>query len=425
MQRFDTDLHIHSLHSISVSKSMTIPMLYQSAKKKGLHLVGTGDVTQPDWLDHLKEHLVSNDDILKHNDISFIPTVEIEDNESIHHLVILPDFEAVDNLRNSLSSHSPNMNDEWGGRPRVNLCGEDIAGLVRDVGGLIGPAHAFTPYRSIFRENKHSSLHSCYGDETPHIHFIELGLSADSEIADCIPELRGLTYITASDAHSPAPNKLGREFVRFEMEAPSFSELQLAITRQRNRKSVLNLGFNPRLGKYYLSFCEQCRRTLIIKDSNESPSFDDLNIYISCATHSERTRLLEDVQRRKVLCPADGKKLRLGVRDRAAAIGEGISKSPDHRPPYLHIAPLLDIVAISLGVKSSSSKKVRNLYDKMRNRFGPETLILTDTPLDSIREMNERVSIMIRKYRDKTIGYIDGGGGRYGKLIPPWESVNL
>ena len=63
MQRFDTDLHIHSLHSISVSKSMTIPMLAKGAKEKGLHLIGTGDVTQPDWLEHLKKHLIDDDGV--------------------------------------------------------------------------------------------------------------------------------------------------------------------------------------------------------------------------------------------------------------------------------------------------------------------------------------------------------------------------
>jgi PHP family Zn ribbon phosphoesterase len=133
---------------------------------------------------------------------------------------------------------------------------------------------------------------------------------------------------------------------------------------------------------------------------------------------------LEDINRRRVMCPADGKKLRLGVRDRASAIGEGISKSPPHRPPYLHIAPLLDIIALSLSIKSTSSKTVRMLYDQMRERFGPETVILTESPISDIRQMNERVAIMIQHYRDKTISYIDGGGGRYGRLVPPWESAD-
>ena len=103
---------------------------------------------------------------------------------------------------------------------------------------MIGPAHAFTPFRSIFRENKHTSLKSCYGSETPHIHFIELGLSADSDTADFIPDLRRLTFITSSDAHSPSPNKLGREFVRFDMQKATFDELKLAITRKNGRKPV-------------------------------------------------------------------------------------------------------------------------------------------------------------------------------------------
>lgn len=395
-------------------------MLAKGAKEKGLHLIGTGDITQPDWLGHVKKHLTDDDGVLNHEGVSFIPTVEIEDTESIHHVVILPDYQAVDILRRNLSPHSPNMNDEWGGRPRVNLDGEQLAGHVRDAGGMIGPAHAFTPYRSIFRENKHTSLKSCYGDETSQIHFVELGLSADSETADCIPELRKLTYVTASDAHSPAPNKLGREFVRFEMGTPTYEELFLAMTRTKGRKPVLNIGFNPRLGKYYLSFCSHCRRTLVIRPGDDPPMFDDLNIYISCSSDDQKIRLLDDIHRRKVMCPADGKKLRLGVRDRAAAIGDGTSKSPSHRPPYLHIAPLLDIISLSLNVKSTNAKSVRTMYDQLRNQFGPETVILTETPLVDLRIVNERISEMIGRYRDKTIGYIDGGGGRYGTLIPPW-----
>ena len=64
---------------------------------------------------------------------------------------------------------------------------------------------------------------------------------------------------------------------------------------------------------------------------------------------------------------------------------------------------------------------MRSLYDEMRDQFGPETLILTETPIEGIRENNERVAQMIEAYRNKSIGYLAGGGGRYGALIPPWE----
>ena len=58
----------------------------------------------------------------------------------------------------------------------------------------------------------------------------------------------------------------------------------------------------------------------------------------------------------------------------------------------------------------------------MCEKFGPETLILTNSPIDEIKALNERAAQMIHAYRNRTIGYVAGGGGRYGKLIPPWES---
>ncbi len=421
MEQFDVDLHIHSLHSIGVSKSMTIPRLAEGAKEKGLDVIGTGDVTQPQWLQHLQSNLEDSDTGLCHDSISFILTTEIEDAESIHHLVILPDFESVDHLRRLLKHSSPNLDHEWGGRPRVNLKGGELAGLVRDCGGLIGPAHAFTPYRSIFREGRYDSLKGCYQEEAPHVRFIELGLSADSELADYIPELRDLTYVTSSDAHSPSPDKLGREFVRISMEFPTFDEIRHALQRTNQRKPVLNVGFNPRLGKYYLSYCSKCRRTVIVNEGSKPPEFDDLNIYISCSTSEEQSRLLSDIHRRKIKCPSDGRLLRLGVRDRAMMIGERESKSPSHRPPYLHIPPLLDMMTSATGVKSKTSKKLREMYLLMRESFGPETTILTETPLEKLAQVNQKLAEMIRSYRDGTISYIPGGGGRYGTLVGPWE----
>ncbi|MFW9886922.1 MAG: endonuclease Q family protein [Candidatus Thorarchaeota archaeon] len=421
MEQFDVDLHIHSLHSIGVSKSMTIPKLALGAKQKGLDVIGTGDATQPQWLRHLRTNLKETDDGLFHSSVSFILTVEIEDVESIHHLVILRDFEAVEHLRRLLKQSSPNLDHEWGGRPRVSLKGNEIAGAVRDCEGLIGPAHAFTPYRSVFREGRYDSLKDCYREEALHVRFIELGLSADTEVADCIPELRNLTYITSSDAHSPSPDKLGREFVRLSMNSPTFDEIRHAILRSKKRKPVLNVGFNPRLGKYYLSFCSKCRRTLVLGEGSKPPEFDDLNIYISCSDAEDHSRLLRDIHRRKVKCPSDGRTLRLGVRDRAMMIGEGVSISPSHRPPYLHIPPLLDLITSAMGTKSKASKRMRDIYSTLRESFGPETTILTETALEELAEVNPKLSMIIESYRDGSIGYIPGGGGRYGTLVAPWE----
>ncbi|TXT55824.1 MAG: hypothetical protein BAJATHORv1_30207 [Candidatus Thorarchaeota archaeon] len=400
---------------------MTIPNLAKGAKQKGIEILGTGDATQPDWLAHLQKTLVKKNGYLEYESVVFLPTVEFEDAESIHHVILLPDLESVEKIRSLIAPDSPNLNDEWGGRPRVNLNGEEIAGHVRDVGGLIGPAHAFTPYKAIFRENRHDSLDSCYGSETKYIRFIELGLSADSETADYIPELRELTYITSSDAHSPSPNKLGREFVQFEMKNPSFDELKKAVIREGGRKPILNLGFNPRLGKYFLSFCSSCRKTLVIREGDTPPEFDELNVYISCNNDEEAKKIIDAIHHRKVSCPDCGKKMRLGVRDRARMIGELESKKPSHRPPYLYIPPLLDLISTAIGVKSTSSKSVRGLYNELIQSIGTEVHVLTKGSIDAIKEHNDRLSIMIDAYRKGEVNYIPGGGGRYGKIIAPWE----
>ncbi|MHA2425636.1 MAG: phosphotransferase, partial [Candidatus Thorarchaeota archaeon] len=224
MQEFAVDLHIHSNRSIVVSKNMTMPNLVLGAKSKGIDLIGTGDATQPNWLKHIEKTLEEKDGVLSYDGISFIPTVEIEDTDAIHHVVLLPNFDSVKRLRKLVESSSPNLDHEWGGRPRVNLQAEEIAGHVRDVGGMIGPAHAFTPFRAIFREGKYDSIAACYRSEAEHVHFLELGLSADSEVADFVPSLRRLTYITSSDAHSPTPDKLGREFFKLKLKALTYEE---------------------------------------------------------------------------------------------------------------------------------------------------------------------------------------------------------
>lgn len=45
----DADLHIHSRYSKAVSKAMTIPNLAENARFKGLEMVGTGDILNPNW----------------------------------------------------------------------------------------------------------------------------------------------------------------------------------------------------------------------------------------------------------------------------------------------------------------------------------------------------------------------------------------
>lgn len=92
----DFDLHTHGKHSGGVSPDMEIPTIAEEAERKGLDMVGTGDILNPKWLNHVKEETVKKDGYLKQGDIKFIPTTEIEDQDRIHHLIIFPDLDTVE-----------------------------------------------------------------------------------------------------------------------------------------------------------------------------------------------------------------------------------------------------------------------------------------------------------------------------------------
>ena len=52
-----SDLHIHSRFSRATSRDLTPSSLELWARKKGIHILGTGDFTHPAWRAELKEQL--------------------------------------------------------------------------------------------------------------------------------------------------------------------------------------------------------------------------------------------------------------------------------------------------------------------------------------------------------------------------------
>ena len=59
---------------------------------------------------------------------------------------------------------------------------------------------------------------------------------------------------------------------------------------------------------------------------------------------------------------------------------------PNHRPKYIDAIPLVDIIRSVKGIKSSTSKTVLNLYNKLIQELGKEFEILVDIPLVNIEK---------------------------------------
>jgi len=175
MNSFNADLHIHGPHSIGVSSSLNLDTMIDTCRKKDLNILGTGDILQPNWLKYLENNLDKDKDgAYYYKEIYFILQTEIEDQESIHEVIFFEDFEMVKNIQKKLEPYSSNILGEWGGRPRVNLSPAELTDIITDEGALIGPAHVFTPFKAIFRQNKYKTLNECYADATKKIKFIEL-----------------------------------------------------------------------------------------------------------------------------------------------------------------------------------------------------------------------------------------------------------
>jgi len=432
MNIFNADLHIHSPHSIAVSKTLNLDTMLETCKKKGLNILGTGDVLQPDWLKYLENKLEKDKDgAYCYKDIYFILQTEIEDQESVHEVVFFEDFDMVKNIQKKLVPYSTNILGEWGGRPRVNLSPPELVDIISDEGAIIGPAHAFTPFKAIFRQNKFKTLKDCYQDATKNIFFIELGLSANTHLADRLKCLKDVTFLSNSDAHSQNPRSLGREFNRFDIDNPSFEEILLALKRKDGRKISLNVGLHPKLGKYYKMFCNKCRRRIIFKKAkktiqnvfNQYSITENFIAIFSSNPQTAKNQYIMQVTDNKIVCPACkeefGKnfKVKLGVSERIDVISTSENPiHPDHRPNYINAVPLIDIIRSIKNIKSSTSKTVLNEYNKIIRELGPEFEILINLPISKIEKFDPTIASVIRAFRNNEIEYIPGGGGTYGQI---------
>ncbi|AKB52419.1 DNA helicase II [Methanosarcina barkeri str. Wiesmoor] len=390
--KVNTDLHLHSKYSMASSRRMELPTIAREASKKGMELIGTADCTHPKWLEEIKRVAVSDEEI-HIDEIYFIPTTEIEDIKRVHHLLILPSISKAEELAERIA---PFGNLEADGRPSVRLDGSEIAEIAKDLGALIGPCHAFTPWTALY--GYHDSLKSCYGDMTEYISFLELGLSADSDYADRIEDLHRLTFLSNSDAHSPSTNKLAREFTQFDMPELTFDGLKKAILREQGYKATLNVGFFPEEGKYNRSAC------------------------IKCFTQYPLSEAVENKWR----CPVCGGVVKKGVFDRVNELADFKEpKHPDYRPPYLHLIPLAEIIQMALGHASVQTKGVQTAWNKLIERFGNEIKALIYSEPEDLKVVgDDRIVNAILAFRKGDVIIHPGGGGQYGWLELPESLKN-
>ena len=373
----NADFHIHSCFSMASSKDMLIKNMAPKSKLKGLQLLGTGDGLHPKWLDIISQSTeYLGDGIYSTEGMDFVLTTEVEGKNRIHHVIIMPDID----IAREISEKLPSKNKAVDGRPKTKLGGAELLDLAHEYDCLIGPAHAFTPWTGMYKS--FDSIYDCYGAKPD---FVELGLSADTDMADTVSELKDFVFLTNSDAHSPWPHRLGREFNQIELEDMSYSSIKKAF---KNRDIKANYGMVPNLGKYHMTACTKCHKLV-------DPAIARQN---------------------KMKCSCGGT-IKKGVDFRISEISDfSEPHHPDFRPKYVHLMPLAELIS-SVHGKGVTTKFVQGIWQKLIDNFSTEIDVLINVELKDIEKIDFEVARAIESFRNKTVEIIPGGGGQYGQIL--------
>lgn len=396
--KFIADFHLHSKYSRATSPNMDLENLNKWGKIKGIKVLGTGDFTHPEWIKELKEKLEPAEEGLfkiKNSDkgIRFILTAEISCIYSkngrvrkIHIIVLAPSFEAVEKINVKLGWVGNLAAD---GRPILGLDAKELAKIVLESSKdcLIVPAHAWTPWFSIFgSKSGFDSIEECFEEYSKYIYTIETGLSSDPAMNWQLSILDKITLISNSDAHSP--QKIGREANVFETEL-SYPAIIEAIKSKDRQKFLYTIEFYPEEGKYHYDGHRNCEISL---SPEESKKYNNI-------------------------CPKCGKILTIGVLNRVKELAdrpEGFKF--DDAIPFKSLIPLEEIIAESLG-RGVGTKQVDDEYKNLIEKFGNEFKILLDISQKELETVTfSEAAEGIVRVREGRVKIEPGYDGVFGKI---------
>jgi uncharacterized protein (TIGR00375 family) len=381
----DMHIHIGGTNSgkpvkITASRQMTLTrILEEASERKGMDVIGIIDAHAPEVQEELiallekgaaKEH---RDGGILYKQTMLILGCEVEIKEAgrgeAHFLCYLPSVGQMRLFTDWLSRRCKNVHLS---SQRIGVTLRDLQERVAEGGGVLVPAHIFTPHKGLYGSCTDSLAEVADPSLIP---AVELGLSANTDMADRLAELHDKTFLTNSDAHSLA--KIGREYQAIAMGERSFREWKRALHREAGRGVVVNYGLHPQLGKYHQTACQSCRSML------PADAFGR--------------------------CPQCGfKRVVRGVFDRIEQLADcppGVH--PPFRPPYVEQVPLEFIPGV--GPK---------LRDKLYRAFGTEMNILHRIGREELADVvGERIADLIVQARGGRLNIKAGGAGTYGRIV--------
>ncbi len=408
--KFVADFHVHSKYSRATSRDMDLENLYKWAQIKGIKVLGTGDFTHPLWLKEIKEKLeplgngllkfrngaVKNHNH-KNNEILFILTTEIsciysKNNRTrkIHVIIFAPDLATVEKINAHLGWIG---NLKADGRPILGLDAKELAKIVLNINKdcLVVPAHAWTPWFSIFgSKSGFDSVEECFDEYSKYIYAIETGLSSDPAMNWRLSRLDKITLISNSDSHSPS--RIGREANVMDFTNAgeiSYLEITRILKEKDNKKFLYTVEFFPEEGKYHYDGHRLCQIRFAPEES----------------------------KKHKNICPKCGKPLTIGVMNRVEELADRpIGTVLPNSIPFKNSIPLEEIIADALS-QGVGTKAVREYYKNLINKLGTEFAILLEVSRSSIENASTiEIAEGIMRVRERKVKIEPGYDGEYGKI---------
>lgn len=403
---------------------------------KGVHVLGTGDITHPAWRAELREHLVRDESSGLYRCVAPAPLQhEIPDMESVtaphplfvlqgeissiykrhgkvrrvHNLIFLPDMDAADRLGARLAGIGNIASD---GRPILGLDCRDLLELLLDTEprAVLVPAHVWTPWFALFgSKSGFDSMEECFADMSPEIFALETGLSSDPAMNRLWSHLDTYALISNSDAHSG--ENLAREVNMFS-GSPSYDGIFQALRRQAKKNTDADsfdcqyqgtVEFFPEEGKYHLDGHRACK---VVLEPQDALALNNI-------------------------CPVCGKALTIGVLHRVLELAD--RQSPLAEPTALlgqsgfsSLIPLPELLGEILHV-GAKSRKVAQHYAQLIAHFGPELDILHKVEESALRQHWEALGEGIARMRRGDVIRQGGYDGEYGtvRVFSPQEVAAL
>jgi uncharacterized protein (TIGR00375 family) len=417
------DLQLHSKYSRAVSPKMDLEEIASWSSKKGIGLVATGDWTHPMWFreitSSLKEtapgiySLVGNGFKPFPTETKFLLSTEIssiytqgEKQRRVHNLIFSPSITTCEKIIKELQKRGCNLMSD--GRPIIGLSSKQLLELVLtiDKNALFIPAHAWTPWFSIFgSKSGFDSIEECFGELADNIYAIETGLSSDPIMNWQVRDLDNRSIVSFSDAHSGP--KLGREATVFIQNSSTrklansrftYEDIANAIKQQPCGKLKIGytIEFFPEEGKYHWSGHRNCNVKL-------NP---------------------QRVKEKGIICPVCHQPLTIGVENRVLDLSEKILTKEDllflkngvgltfvydkekRRKPFVSLIPLLEVL---IEIQGGSQTKAQAQYEGLVANFAPELDILLRKSYEEIEKNGGRnLRDAIEIIRERKV-YVDPG----------------